>query len=719
MLVLFDVLLVDKENTMTKPYTERRERLTKMLTKIYGRAITSERTIIDFSKAEAVDRLIDHFAVSLLCGHEGLVLKPCDAPYYSLESQLAGPKRLFIKLKKDYMHDMGSDRDVADFAVVGASYDAQQAQKCRLSNIRWTDFHLGCLINKEAVLRFDARPVFRYVGTIKQDKCIPNPELQALNDYGQFRAERYDRTQSPKDFNLLFGPGIRVQISHCFKEPFVVEVLGSSFDKPSNEDFFMLRHPRILKLHLDRTWKDTVDLEELQVLAEEAIKMPKEGEGLAMAKEVAKRMERMKVRLLRQSTSRQITQQTATPSPSTRKPPRRAKVLHPPTLVRINTAEQPDKHLLPTPPVSSPGSEPVKRVEQRQPSPYNTRKRSVDASNNAVTTSQKRLKLVQASKPKHTPHAALSEVINYALKRMLQHNPLDISESSSDASSVDGGSAPDLTGEDSSEFNEGSSMHANDGSPTESNSDGSSNADILPARMIHPLIGSPGIPIQRPAITGTCYYSYNPSCSFATSAIYLAPSLQQFPWVAQDLLPSHGAAPSVPSCAEWNPPEPLDPDADEIPESVTYDERPKLVLVERNRDWEFRALVDDVRARGIREHVAFFDWRALERTAKLEMRGIEAHDIVEAVRVAFCLGGTEWDGESGEVVWSQYTPSDEAQSIAMRVAEEVLRFDNELLREERERLDAERRSGESAGRMRGRRRREGRESSRGVSSTSG
>jgi DNA ligase-4 len=60
----------------------------------------------------------------------------------------------------------------------------------------------------------------------------------------------------------------------AFREPFVVEVLGSGYDKPAHERFLMLRHPRVKKIHRDRTWRDTVCMEELRQMAEQDRGMP-------------------------------------------------------------------------------------------------------------------------------------------------------------------------------------------------------------------------------------------------------------------------------------------------------------------------------------------------------------------------------------------------------------------------------------------------------------
>jgi len=51
--------------------------------------------------------------------------------------------------------------------------------------------------------------------------------------------------------------------------------MGGGFDKPSNCNYYILRWPRVVKIHWDRDWRDAIGFDELQELAEEAIRTPK------------------------------------------------------------------------------------------------------------------------------------------------------------------------------------------------------------------------------------------------------------------------------------------------------------------------------------------------------------------------------------------------------------------------------------------------------------
>lgn len=60
-----------------------------------------------------------------------------------------------------------------------------------------------------------------------------------------------------------------------FTKPMVFEVMGGGFDKPSDCNYYILRWPRVVKIHWDRDWKDAVGFNELQELAELAVRTQK------------------------------------------------------------------------------------------------------------------------------------------------------------------------------------------------------------------------------------------------------------------------------------------------------------------------------------------------------------------------------------------------------------------------------------------------------------
>ncbi|GAB7340382.1 hypothetical protein MBLNU457_6825t1 [Dothideomycetes sp. NU457] len=269
MIVFFDMLLIDDNILMHKPLEERKQLLNSIYKKRQGRAVTAESKVVDFAEPDARRKLMAHLAASVAARHEGLVVKPCGQPYFALANDEAGSNLPVIKLKKDYIAGLG---DEADFAVIGASYRAQESLQSSGRQRSFTHFHLGCLTNKQDVERFQARPRFRYVATIALEQCIPLPVLDKASNIMRIFGKPYRLDTQPAAFDLAHVAGVRIDT--IIDEPFVFEVLGSSFDKASNTDFWMLRHPRVKKLHEDRTWKDCISFQELQTMAQEAVTVP-------------------------------------------------------------------------------------------------------------------------------------------------------------------------------------------------------------------------------------------------------------------------------------------------------------------------------------------------------------------------------------------------------------------------------------------------------------
>jgi DNA ligase-4 len=190
-------------------------------------------------------------------------------------------------LKKDYLADMGGERDLGDFAIIGASFDAQFAPKSDLKPLHWTHFHLGCCTNKVAVQRAGAKPRFKVVATLSIDKCIPKSDVKYLNIQGYVRQADLGKGGVTDTFDIDHSNGLDRCMTAAFKKPFVAEILGGGFEKLQNEIFEMLRHPRVKKLHSDRTWEDCVTLEDLERMADEKWHVPDADKLDGHAKDVA------------------------------------------------------------------------------------------------------------------------------------------------------------------------------------------------------------------------------------------------------------------------------------------------------------------------------------------------------------------------------------------------------------------------------------------------
>lgn len=60
-------------------------------------------------------------------------------------------------------------------------------------------------------------------------------------------------------------------MDYIFPNPFVFEIMGGGFEKPTNCSFYIPRHPRVCKIHWDRSYLEAMSFAELQVVAAEAL----------------------------------------------------------------------------------------------------------------------------------------------------------------------------------------------------------------------------------------------------------------------------------------------------------------------------------------------------------------------------------------------------------------------------------------------------------------
>ncbi|KAL4894812.1 hypothetical protein BDV59DRAFT_212097 [Aspergillus ambiguus] len=271
MIMFFDILLLDDDICLKKPHRLRRLLLKDIITSIDGRAEIAQQWVLDFARHDAHTRLESIFTRGITERWEGFVLKGCEDPYFAVSAgdnmETGGG---WIKLKKDYIPGLG---DTVDLPIIGGTYKARDALAMNPSKkLSWTHFFIGCLTNKESVLQSGAVPRFRVVDVIDQH-CMSVKHMQILNKIGEFYACRLD---SEHGFII---DNVRTNLpamDTVFKTPFVVEMLGAGFEKPSGARFFALRFPRIVKIHSDRSFEDAASFQELQRIAEDARAVPVE-----------------------------------------------------------------------------------------------------------------------------------------------------------------------------------------------------------------------------------------------------------------------------------------------------------------------------------------------------------------------------------------------------------------------------------------------------------
>ncbi|KAH6871139.1 hypothetical protein B0T10DRAFT_533639 [Thelonectria olida] len=254
MIMFYDILLLDDIVCGLETRDERRRLLQSLVRRIPGRTDIGSREVIEFSSFDAAERL-------------RFVLKGCDDPYFSFNGS-----RPFIKLKKDYIPGLG---DTADFAIVGGRRDARDGNELGIGSLWWTSFYIGCVENKDEVCCFNTKPTFRIIDTIDRHG-ISKENITYLNRHGYFTRAPF--AKSIPEFDVLCELARRLQPVELFKHPFIVEVVGAGFDKPANVGYFTLRFPRVLKVHEDRSFRDTISFEELQEMAQRCLEIPDDGE---------------------------------------------------------------------------------------------------------------------------------------------------------------------------------------------------------------------------------------------------------------------------------------------------------------------------------------------------------------------------------------------------------------------------------------------------------
>ena len=439
MMVFYDILLIDEDISIHRPYSQRRRLLEQALTPIQGRVCLSQREEVRFSQSEASDSLKKSLAKAFALRWEGIVLKPSDEPYFSLRGAKQGYSSRWIKLKKDCIRGLG---DTADFAVVGAGYDAKRAIQLGLSNLRWTHFFLGCLTNKHEALHLQAKPEYLIIDCVTD--CIQLPDFEALNNHGQFLAidaQVNDVTDIAELKFAAMDPRFP-RMQTIFRQPFVFDVAGSGFDKGPNRSVFTLRFPRVLKIRWDRNWTNCVDIHELQNMAEEARKLP----GDELEREIAKWMERLddvdrrangRPKTWETSDEERVNQHIERPPAETAKTgctgrSRRSATRNAPPLVRMDTPEtQADERRMSNGEVTSqaisigsnPSDAPLRTISHRKSS--NGGCQTLRTFHNDVSTQRKRdpepeqdAKSTEGTKRRKTSHTSVMPVSSSGEKEL-------------------------------------------------------------------------------------------------------------------------------------------------------------------------------------------------------------------------------------------------------------------------------------------------------------
>ncbi|CAJ2508173.1 Uu.00g093590.m01.CDS01 [Anthostomella pinea] len=271
MIVYYDLLMIDDESLLGLRHSERRRRLTRLITCRTGHAAIVQHQDVSLARRSAASQLRKAFADCIVNRGEGLVLKP-DEPYFDFGASSQPYASCIFKLKKEYVQGWG---DVGDFAVVGASYDSVKAKTYNLPNLKWTHFFIGCLDNQARPTAGIRKPRFRVVNMVELNATM----LKTVTQCSPLSVPFDGNTAFDLD---LSGLGTNKPPTVLFPEPMVFDVRCFSFDKASNTNFWSMRFPMVSKVHFDRSWKDTISFDEMQEAAVTATEVPEQEDSQEM-----------------------------------------------------------------------------------------------------------------------------------------------------------------------------------------------------------------------------------------------------------------------------------------------------------------------------------------------------------------------------------------------------------------------------------------------------
>ncbi|KAH8093745.1 hypothetical protein BXZ70DRAFT_949037 [Cristinia sonorae] len=269
-LVFFDVLVLNSESILHKPYSDRRALLESLITASPGHSMLAARFPISLRQGvnQAADELSAAFAKMIADHQEGLVLKAEDSRYNDW-------KFPWIKLKKDYIPGHG---DTVDVVIIGASWNKDRARELGVAPTVFTTFYLGLTQNADEA-KADPSVLPAFACSFVVSYGLSREGLEDLNF--MIRASDLVNTASVKvatPYTCGFSPGLGYP-AVMLSQPLVAEVFGAGFTKSSGSKYYELRFPRISKVYRpsERSWKDAVTLEEFQKIGRQAIGLDRPG----------------------------------------------------------------------------------------------------------------------------------------------------------------------------------------------------------------------------------------------------------------------------------------------------------------------------------------------------------------------------------------------------------------------------------------------------------
>ncbi|KAG9104312.1 hypothetical protein FRC06_003820, partial [Ceratobasidium sp. 370] len=213
-LIFFDILSLDGQSLLDKPFEQRRKTLEEVIRCVPGWAGISNGTWINLvedtntntdtqSSTQSSthlphEALVQRFSQVIADYEEGLVVKSCSGRYNSSRAQ-------WVKMKKDYIPGLG---DCADFVVIGAGHDRDRGRELGGELISFvasrgyidvetvgpgvlTTFYIGVRTNEDSLgarAAFDAAFTVSY-GLSRDQLEDLNHRIQSVGAYEAYRAD--------------------------------------------------------------------------------------------------------------------------------------------------------------------------------------------------------------------------------------------------------------------------------------------------------------------------------------------------------------------------------------------------------------------------------------------------------------------------------------------------------------------------------------------------
>ena len=640
MIIYFDLLAIDDEPLLSVKHSERFRRLRQLIFCKRSVSALVKQEVIDCTRPEAAFDLRRAFARCIAEGSEGLVLKP-DDPYFDLSASRRPFQCGSIKLKKEYV---GSFGDVGDFAVVGSGYDATIAKKYGLPGLKWTHFYIGCLDNKERVLRWGNVPEFTVTNVVQ----LSQPQMKFFTSY----VNPWSVPPSENDsIRLNVAPGVDNGNgpSLIFINPPVFDIRCFSFDKAGNTGFWSPRFPAVSKIHCDRTYTDAITFEDLQEMAKTEKETPHPRDSEDLLRFIAALEQGEPRNLLMDETSQSAASTVSAPMTASSLPyssPQQPEANHMPRA--LGTLPYADTDPL-TPPTSSDTRPPCltqNPISGRMNSKQRRKlKRSLQQLSECSRIDD------QQKKRRHASNDLFSSSNPGPVQRPTREPLADITLSSRPREEASTSSGPGLVGSPPARTSPGYPQAENQvlrpssnlilpkdkGTSSHAASANYPGSSTVNRQRDHFKTQTPALALGQVEGPKECVYCPK-TCAFKGMSFLLSPCISQMPYLTENLLSAHGVAEVVLEPEDWKKARRLSRASTSSSEARTgvpaarctpgpgESRRPrlkKIVLVESRRKEATVAFLQkvkqaDLRRRGDREFVLVFDWRILEVLTKEE-----------------------------------------------------------------------------------------------------